>query len=73
MAKAQTLTVPQIDLKFSNRYCDTWPAAIAVLSSGNLNLDALVSHRFPLEQAVQAMETFGDKYSKSIKVQIVDE
>jgi L-iditol 2-dehydrogenase len=42
------------------------------LSGGILNLDALVTDVFPLEQAVEAMELAGDVSKGSIKVQIVD-
>lgn len=31
--------------------------AIAMLASGKVNVKPLVTHRFPLEQAVQAFET----------------
>lgn len=58
---------------FSNRYWDTWPAAIAAMSNGNLNLDKMVTHQFTLEQAKEAIETFADTTSGSIKIHIVDE
>lgn len=31
--------------------------AIAMLASGKVNVKPLVTHRFPLEQAIQAFET----------------
>lgn len=37
--------------------CCSWPMAIAMLASGKVNVKPLVTHRFPLEQAVQAFET----------------
>ena len=67
------LTIRQIQLKFINRYRDTWPAGIAVLSGRIVNLDKLVTHRFPLEQAVEALEFSSKPANGSIKVQIVDE
>ena len=42
----------QINLKFINRYADTWPAGISALSGGILNLDKLVTHTFALEHAI---------------------
>jgi L-iditol 2-dehydrogenase len=63
----------QINLKFINRYADTWPAGIKVLSGGILNLDKLVTHAFPLEDAIEAMELCGDVRKGSVKVQIVDQ
>ena len=35
----------------------SWPMAIAMLASGKVNVKPLVTHRFPLEQAVHAFET----------------
>lgn len=68
------LSMAEIDLKFINRYSDTWPAGINALTNGQvLNLDALVTHSFPLEEAVQAMELCADRSKGSIKVQIVDD
>ena len=68
------LSLSEIDLKFTNRYSDTWAAGINALENGRvLDLDALVTHTFPLHQAVEAMETAGDHSKYSIKVQIVDD
>lgn len=39
------------------RYTDTWPAAIAMLSSGKVNLDALVTGRFDLDHVEEALES----------------
>jgi len=60
-------------LKFINRYCDTWPAGISALGGGILNLDSLITHTFPLEDAVAAMELCSDVTKGSIKVQVVDD
>ena len=64
--------VIQIQLRFSNKFRDTWPAGISALSGGILNLDKLVTHVFDLEDAVQAFELAGDVTRGSIKVHIVD-
>lgn len=63
----------QIQLRFINRYRNTWPAGIRALSGGILNLDPLITHSFPLEQAVEAMELAHDISKGSIKVQIIDD
>ncbi|XP_019723139.1 sorbitol dehydrogenase [Hippocampus comes] len=47
----------EVDIRGVFRYCNTWPMAIAMLASGKVNVKPLVTHRFPLEQAVQAFET----------------
>lgn len=67
----QNLT--QINLKFINRYCDTWPAGISALSGNVLNLDKLITHTFPLEQAMDAMELCSNVALGSIKIQVVDD
>lgn len=68
------LSLAEIELKFINRYNDTWPAGINALSSGGvLDLDALVTHTFPLEKAPEAMEFSADRSKGSIKIQIVDD
>ncbi|KAI1293145.1 GroES-like protein [Xylaria venustula] len=67
------LSLAEIDLKFINRYRDTWPAAINCLSGGVMDLNKLVTHKFPLEKAIEAFELNADTSSLSIKVHIVDE
>lgn len=63
----------KIDLKFINRYRDTWPAGIACLSGGILDLKKLVTHNFPLEQGLDALQLCSDITKGSIKVQIIDD
>lgn len=67
------LTVFQINLKFINRYRDTWPAGLQCLAGKILDLAPLVSHTYPLEKSLDALHTCGDLSNGSIKVQIVDE
>ncbi|KAF1954971.1 sorbitol dehydrogenase [Byssothecium circinans] len=67
------LSLAEINLKFINRYRDTWPAGLQCLSGGILDLKSLVSHTFPLEKALEALHTCGDLSNGSIKVQIIDE
>lgn len=63
----------QINLKFINRYTDTWPAGIQALSGGIVNLDKLITHTYPLEDAISAMELCSNIAMGSIKIQIVDD
>ncbi|KAJ5645849.1 hypothetical protein N7490_002221 [Penicillium lividum] len=67
------LSLAEIDLRFINRYRDTWPPAIACLSGGILDLKKLVSHIFPLERAQDALHLCADPRNGSIKVLIVDD
>jgi L-iditol 2-dehydrogenase len=45
------------------RYTDTWPAAIHMVSSGAVDLDSLVTGRFSLERAAEALESDVDPNS----------
>uniref|UniRef100_A0A8D0GLA0 Sorbitol dehydrogenase n=1 Tax=Sphenodon punctatus TaxID=8508 RepID=A0A8D0GLA0_SPHPU len=47
----------EVDIKGVFRYCNTWPMAISMLASKRVNVQSLVTHRFPLEQALDAFET----------------
>lgn len=67
------LSLAEIDLRFINRYRDTWPAGLQCLAGGILDLKSLVSHTFPLEKALDALHTCADLSNGSIKVQIIDE
>ncbi|CAG8425740.1 unnamed protein product [Penicillium salamii] len=67
------LSLAEIDLRFINRYRDTWPPAISCLSGGILDLRKLVSHVFPLEKAEEALHLCADTRNGSIKVLVVDE
>ncbi|OAA61541.1 Alcohol dehydrogenase superfamily, zinc-type [Cordyceps fumosorosea ARSEF 2679] len=63
-------SVREVDVQLQYRYCNTWPRAIRVLRDGVVDLAPLVTHRFPLEDAVKAFETAADPKSGAIKVMI---
>jgi L-iditol 2-dehydrogenase len=52
-----TLTAREITLTGVFRYANTWPTAIALASSGRVNLDALVTGRFGLDRVVEAFDS----------------
>ena len=64
------LSVNEIDLKYQYRYNNTWPKAIRLVSAGLIDLKRLVTHRFNLEDALEAFEVAADVARGSIKVQI---
>ncbi|KAL1854978.1 hypothetical protein Plec18170_004390 [Paecilomyces lecythidis] len=67
------ISLAEINLKFINRYRDTWPAGIACLDGKVLDLRKLITHTFTLEEAVDALQLCSDTSKGSIKVQIVDD
>ncbi|KAK1149075.1 hypothetical protein N8T08_007753 [Aspergillus melleus] len=66
------ISMAEIDLRFINRYRDTWAPGIACLSGGILDLKPLVSHTFPLEKAMDALQLCANSNESSIKVTVVD-
>lgn len=67
------LSTREVDLKFQYRYCNTWPKAIRLVASGVLaDIRKLVTHRLPLEEAMEAFKIAADPKSGAIKVQITN-
>ena len=64
------LSTREIDLKLQYRYCNTWPRAIRLMSSGLVDLKKMVTHRYTLEEAIEAFKTAADAKTGAIKVQI---
>ncbi|KKA29157.1 hypothetical protein TD95_004028 [Thielaviopsis punctulata] len=60
----------EVDIQLQYRYCNTWPRAIRLVESGVIKLDRLVTHRFKLEDAIEAFKTAADPKTGAIKVQI---
>jgi len=63
-------SVREVDLQFQYRYSNTWPRAIRLVENGVVDLRRLVTHRFPLEDALKAFGTAADPKTGAIKVQI---
>jgi L-iditol 2-dehydrogenase len=47
------------------RYASTWPIAIALVRTGLVDLDAIVTARYPLEETADALES--DRVPGNIK------
>ncbi len=47
------------------RYANTWPTAIALVESGRVDLDAMVTAHFPLEKVAEALDS--DRMPGSVK------
>ena len=63
-------SVREVDIQLQYRYCNTWPRAIRLIENGVVDLSRLVTHRFPLENALEAFKTASDPTTGAIKVQI---
>ncbi|KAF2139817.1 uncharacterized protein K452DRAFT_253361 [Aplosporella prunicola CBS 121167] len=64
------LSTREVDLQFQYRYANTWPRAIRLVKSGVIDLKKLVTHRYNLEDAIEAFKTAADPKTGAIKVQI---
>ncbi|MGX6511392.1 NAD(P)-dependent alcohol dehydrogenase [Rhodococcus sp. SJ-2] len=47
------------------RYANTWPTALGLLTSGRVDLDSMITARFPLEKVADALES--DRVPGSLK------
>lgn len=57
----------ELELTGTFRYAGTWPRAIALLASGRIDLDRLVTGTYRLDQAEEAL-TAGRRDQRSVKV-----
>ena len=60
----------ELDVRGVNRYANTFPTALALLASGMLKIEPLISHRFPFTQVVEAFEFAATNRSETIKVMV---
>ncbi|CAO0802117.1 unnamed protein product [Mucor circinelloides] len=65
------ISTREIDIRGNFRYAQAHQEAIALLASGHVSTEGLVTHRFPLEQAVDAFEQ-AQQSSGAIKIHITD-
>lgn len=57
----------ELELTGTFRYANTWPTAIALVSSGRVDLDRLITGTYRLEEAEQAL-TAGRRDERAVKV-----
>jgi L-iditol 2-dehydrogenase len=60
----------ELDVMGVNRYCNTYPRAIALLAAGRLDVMPLVTHRFPFNQVCEAFAFALSNRASAIKVMV---
>ena len=60
----------ETDIRGIFRYANCYPAAIALVASGQIHLDALVTHRYAFADAQAAFEFADAEKKNSMKVMI---
>ncbi|XP_078388765.1 sorbitol dehydrogenase-like isoform X1 [Cetorhinus maximus] len=51
-----TATIRELDIRGVFRYTNTWPTAINLMASKMVDVKPMITHRFPLDQAIEAFE-----------------
>lgn len=66
----ETVIDRELDVHGTNRYANAYPRAIALLASGHIDVHRLVSHRFTLDDVVEAFSFAADNPAETVKVMI---
>jgi len=66
----ETILEKELDIHGTNRYANAFPRAIALLAAGRLDIHALVSHRFTLDQVTEAFRFAADNPAETVKVMV---
>ncbi|MCZ4292158.1 L-idonate 5-dehydrogenase [Hoeflea alexandrii] len=65
----QAMTAKEIDLRGSFRFHEEFAVAVKLMQAGRINVEPLISHTLPFEDAVAAFDLAGDR-SQAMKVQL---
>jgi len=66
----ESIIEKELDIHGTNRYCNAFPRAIALLASGRIDVHPLVSHRFSLDRVAQAFAFAADNPADTIKLMV---
>ena len=66
----ESIIEKEIDIHGTNRYCNAFPRAIAMLASGSIDVHSLVSHRFGLDRVTEAFAFAADNPAQTIKLMV---
>ena len=64
----ETIIAKELDVVGINRYANTFPRAISMIASGQLDLSPVVSHRFTFDDVCKAFAFAGDNTLSTLKV-----
>jgi len=61
----------KVNIITSFRYRLSWPVLIRLVAAGKFgDLNPMITHTFPIEETVKALETCADRSCLAIKVQV---
>lgn len=71
--KIETILAKELDLRGINRYANAFPAAIALVARGAIDVEPIITHRFPLSQAPEAFAFAHAHPQEAIKVIVTND
>ena len=63
----------ELDVRGVNRYCNTYPTAVGLISARKIDVSPLVSHRFAFRNVVEAFVFASEHREQTVKVMIAAE
>ena len=64
----ESIIEKELDIHGTNRYCNAFPRAIALMAGGRIDVHPLVSHRFGLDKVTEAFAFAADNPAETIKL-----